>query len=323
MLARAAEPTRSIIVVDMSKASQIRDHIAYFLQEQTKAYETEAVCDRLGMPSVADISPWSSKRVYVQSRLAGVPAAQLRAIARELLEEFDDPELEQLLEGGGFRGVEGELKNIIFAADGPKPRIVISDALNNLIDVVEGADRCLIYDRPLPSGGLTWRELVSWWTATNSIADDRNAATSLYRRLSRSLASPPEQLLFTTYCARYADGHTDVPALIPQVYLHYSPYTARELAAMNGMELPRERMDFLLLPGGRMRVVVEVDGQQHYADHDGMASPRRYAEMAREDRKIRLSGYEVFRFGGSELKGASGERLVRDFFDQLLERTKS
>jgi hypothetical protein len=69
----------------MSKASQIRDHIAYFLQEQTKAYETEAVCDRLGMPSVADVSPWSSKRVYVQSRLAGVPAAQLRAKAMQAL----------------------------------------------------------------------------------------------------------------------------------------------------------------------------------------------------------------------------------------------
>jgi hypothetical protein len=321
LAAGCSEPP-SIIGQNMSKAPQIRDHIAYFLQEQTKAYETEAVCNRLGMPTVEDVSPWGSKRVYVQSRLAGVPASELPRIARELLEEFDDPELEQLLEGGGFRGVDGELKNIIFAADGPKPRIVISDALNNIVDVVEGAERCLIYDRPLPSGGLTWRELVSWWATTESIGDEEAAARSLYRRLAKSLASPPEKLLFKTYCERYANALPDTPALIPQIYLHYSPYSARELAAMNGTELPRQRMDFLLLPGGRTRVVIEVDGKQHYADDDGKASPSRYAEMAREDRRIRLSGYEVFRFGGRELDGAAGECLVREFFDQLLERIK-
>lgn len=305
----------------MRKPQQIRDHIAYFLQEEVKAYEIDAVCDRLGMPSVEGAWTYNSKRVYVQNRLAGVPASELFDIARRVTEEFDDPELDQLLEGGGFRGVDGELKNVIFAADGPKPRIILSDALNNTVDIVEGADRCLVYDRPLPSAGLTWRELVSWWAALRSITDDRAAATSLYRRLARSLASPPERLLFKTYCERYTNTD-DVPALIPQVYLHYSPYTARELAAMQGAELPRQRMDFLLLPTERTRVVIEVDGKQHYANDDGTASSSRYAEMVHEDRKIRLSGYEVFRFGGRELAGAAGEHVVREFFEQLLERTK-
>jgi hypothetical protein len=145
--------------------------------------------------------------------------------------------------------------------------------------------------------------------------------TSLYKRLARSLASPPEELLFKTYCERYADTSKEVPALIPQVYLHYSPYTARELARMNGTELPRQRMDFLLLPTERTRVVIEVDGKQHYADDDGRASPPRYADMVWEDRRIRLAGYEVFRFGGSELQGADGEQRVREFFDDLLART--
>lgn len=308
----------------MSTPQQIRDHIAYFLQEVTKAYDTETVCDRLGMPpATGDVSPWSSKRVYVQNRLAAAPAAQVRTIAREVVEEFGDPELEQLLEGGGFRGVDGELKNIIFGADGLKPRIVLSDSLTNVIDIVEGADRCLIYDRPLGAAGLTWGQLVDWWQALHSIATAGDAARSLYRRLCGSLESPPEELLFRTYCERYADGASDIPALIPQVYLHYDPYTARELAAMNGAELPRQRMDFLLLPGERTRVVIEVDGKQHYATDDGRASPSRYAKMVREDRKISLAGYEVFRFGGGELQGAAGESLVREFFDQLIERIAS
>jgi hypothetical protein len=125
----------------MAKPQQIRDHIAYFLQETVKAYEIEGICDRLGMPSVEDAWTYNSKRVYVQNRLAAVPAAELTQIARRVIEEFDDPELEQLLEGGGFRGVDGALKNIIFAADGMKPRIVVSDALSNTIDIVDGADR--------------------------------------------------------------------------------------------------------------------------------------------------------------------------------------
>jgi hypothetical protein len=307
----------------MSKPQQIRDHIAYFLQDTVKAYEIDGVCDRLGMPNVENAWTYNSKRVYVQNRLAGVPAPELMTIARRVVEEFDDPELEQLLEGDGFRGVDGTLKNIIFSADGAKPRIVVSDALNNTIDIVEGADRCLIYDRPLPPGGLTWAELVSWWASVQSITGDRAAAESLYKRLIRSLASPPEELLFRTYCERYADGESDVPALIPQVYLHYNPYTARELAAMNGLQLPRQRMDFLLLPGGPTRIVVEVDGKQHYATDNGVASPTRYAEMVSEDRRIRLAGYEVFRFGGGELQGASGEQNVRDFFDKLNARFSS
>ena len=79
-------------------------------------------------------------------------------------------------------------------------------------------------------------------------------------------------------------------------------------------------MDFLLLPTDRARIVIEVDGKHHYADTSGRASPGRYAETVREDRAIRLDGYEVFRFGGAELEGPAGERLVDDFFDRLLAR---
>jgi hypothetical protein len=47
-------------------------------------------------------------------------------------------------------------------ADGPKPRIRFTDALNNTIDVVENEEYCLVYDQPLGGHGLTWRELVAW-----------------------------------------------------------------------------------------------------------------------------------------------------------------
>jgi very-short-patch-repair endonuclease len=60
-------------------------------------------------------------------------------------------------------------------------------------------------------------------------------------------------------------------------------------------------MDFLLLFPHHRRIVVELDGRQHYADEDGHADVRLYAEMVAEDRKLRLLGYEVYRFGGYEI----------------------
>jgi very-short-patch-repair endonuclease len=73
----------------------------------------------------------------------------------------------------------------------------------------------------------------------------------------------------------------------------------------------------MLLAGGK-RAVIEVDGKQHYADSDGKANPRLYSEMVAEDRRLRLSGYEVYRFGGYELSVSTAEETVVEFFRRLL-----
>lgn len=77
-------------------------------------------------------------------------------------------------------------------------------------------------------------------------------------------------------------------------------------------------MDFLLLLPGRRRVVIEVDGVQHYSENN-QPSPRKYAEMVSADRKLQLSGYEVYRFGGRELPNPKqAEPMLNAFFDELL-----
>lgn len=48
--------------------------------------------------------------------------------------------------------------------------------------------------------------------------------------------------------------------------------------------------------------------------------PRLYAEMVAEDRRLRLAGYEIYRFGGWELTKPGGEQLLTDFFTELLAR---
>ena len=79
-------------------------------------------------------------------------------------------------------------------------------------------------------------------------------------------------------------------------------------------------MDFLLLLPGGVRVVIEVDGDHHYATDDGRASPRRYSAMMSADRALRLAGYEVYRFGGYELSLPDAEEQMISFYRSLFRR---
>lgn len=211
-------------------------------------------------------------------------------------------------------------KNLIFAADGPKPEIVFTDLVDNKIKITRNAEFCLIYGDPINLEGLLWRELFEWWCKKESLPANPFQERSFYKRLSRSLQSQPEKLLFQLYFKCFHQQlKSQLPALIPQVYLHYAPYTKRDLKGRQ--RLLRQRIDFLLLlPQGR-RVVIEVDGKQHYSK-DEKPSPKLYAEMVSEDRQLKLSGYEVYRFGGYELRELDIETEVRveDFFKQLFIR---
>ncbi len=107
-----------------------------------------------------------------------------------------------------------------------------------------------------------------------------------------------------------------LPALIPQVYLHYDPYSQHHRRATG--PLARQRIDFLMLLRGRRRLVIEINGKQPYADGD-QASLRLYAAMMREDRALRLDGYEVYRFGGAEFRDIQQARTeMRAFFGRIL-----
>ena len=81
--------------------------------------------------------------------------------------------------------------------------------------------------------------------------------------------------------------------------------------------MPRQRMDFLLLLPYNRRVVIEIDGKQHYS-RGNVPKPELYAEMVAEDRRIQLAGYEVYRFGGYEfVEDKSAAQAVESFFSDL------
>lgn len=209
------------------------------------------------------------------------------------------------------RGVSGRPKNLIFASRGRKPEIGFADAINNDIVVLSGEENCLIYDRPIGATGLLWSELVAWWTAVTPGAD----AANLGARLQESLGSDAERKFFSTYFKAYRSALGDrLPALLPQVYLHYDPAIVKTLR--HRLPLPRQRMDFLMLLPGRQRIVIEVDGKHHFSEGD-LPSLKIYADMVSADRELRLAGYEVYRFGANELVGNGAEPKITDFLEKL------
>ncbi len=232
-------------------------------------------------------------------------------------------ELQETGDAGGYpvftavpmgKGVHTSPKNLIFASK-IKPDLRFCDAINNDVEVVSGREEVLIYDRPFSSRGLTWRELQSWWRDTNGFDEDE-AKKSLYRRLFNCLPdnSPPQRLLFESYFKHFKHLVPRLPALLPEVWLHWDPKTVRE----RGKDaLLRFRMDFLMLLPNGARIVIEVDGKEHYAGMDSKADPQKYAAMVAADRDLRLAGYDVYRFGAAELAPSYGPDAIGEFFERL------
>jgi len=213
------------------------------------------------------------------------------------------------------KNVRSSAKNLIFASS-LKPDLRFNDAINNDVEVVTNQDKVLIYDRPVGVGGLTWQELQDWWAAEHHL-NDIDAKKGLYHRLRDCLPdnSPPQRLLFESYFKRFGTQIPVLPALLPEVWLHWDPKTVRE----RGKDaLLRFRMDLLMLLPNSVRVVIEVDGKEHYVNAQGQVDPAKYAAMVSADRDLRLVGYDVYRFGATDLTGDEGFRRASDFFERLL-----
>jgi very-short-patch-repair endonuclease len=210
-------------------------------------------------------------------------------------------------------------KNLIFASLA-KPDIRFRDAIDNDIEILGNADNVLVYDRPIAGDGIRWRDLQAWWKDTQQLPSEAETKKSLYLRLIRSLPdnSPPQRNLFDLYHEIHNSAVPNLPALLPEVWLHWDPKTARD----RGREaLLRFRMDFLLLLPHGQRVVLEVDGAQHFTSPDGRPDATKYAASMRGDRDLKLSGYEVYRFGATELQDRDRARtLLQEFFADLFRR---
>src|SRR6266566_1081087 len=210
-------------------------------------------------------------------------------------------------------------KNLIFATLA-KPDIRFVNAIDNNIEIVENEDKVLVYNRPIGADGIRWRDLQAWWMDSERLTDEAEAKKSLYERLLRSLPdnSPPQQNLYRLYHEIHGSAVPDLPALLPEIWLHWDPVAAK---VRGPKALLRFRMDFLLLLPHAQRVVIEVDGAHHFTDPDGRPDGTKYADNMRGDRDLKLNGYEVFRFGATELLDRERARaLLQQFFADLFHR---
>lgn len=207
---------------------------------------------------------------------------------------------------------------VLFASRAVKPDLRLRDVLDGSLELLSDSEEVLAYDRPVGTQGLTWGELREWWTTGTGIDGMPRQWTQLWARLRDCLAetgSPPQRLLFDAYATGPGLG-LHKPALLPEVWVHWDPKSVASRSPED--RLLTQRMDFLMFLPGLRRVVLEVDGVQHYSDDAGIPSPTVYAKTMAGDRDLRLSGYEVYRFGGAELCQSNAVRTVTDFFTRLL-----
>ena len=172
---------------------------------------------------------------------------------------------------------QSKIKNLIFAAQYKPDSPLIEDALSNKIKFDKQPENYLVLEEDdelsseyLDQNGLSWNSLVCWWKRyTGKInLPGEQSAEELYNRLRQSISpdSPPEKIFWETYFKEFCcNVNSRFPALIPQVYFHYDPKTSKELYGEK--RLVRQRMDFLLLLPYKARIVIEIDGIQHYSEN--------------------------------------------------------
>lgn len=316
-------PLDMLFMSTRTLADEIRQHMTFnpgdwrveYLFEQIGAYDCPI--DRFGRLLEAALHPLARRGPDQVVLVGELNAALVRdGYVMQVSDEQSGFPIYRLTSLS--KGVAGAPKNLIFASIGPKPEIGFRDAINNDIVILHNEDSCLVYDQRIPRDGLRWTDLAAWWNRAEPTKNSAMAAKALGERLHRSLASDGERNLFNTYFKAYRMSMgDDLPALIPQVYLHYDPAVVKQLRHRDG--LFRQRMDFLLLLPNAQRIVLEVDGSQHFSA-DGQPSLDLYGQTAAADRELRLVGYEVYRFGAKELVGPGADIVITTFFDGLWRR---
>lgn len=111
--------------------------------------------------------------IETQLSTVGVMNKVLRTCGAEL-RHTSDAEGYPVFSLISLRAFRRSPKNIIFASLA-KPDIRLGDSLHNEIEILSNLDEVLVYDRPLSSEGLSWRELQAWWADLTSEEDSEKA----------------------------------------------------------------------------------------------------------------------------------------------------
>jgi hypothetical protein len=153
--------------------------------------------------------------------------------------------------------------------------------------------------------------MLQWWRS-NRRADD-----SLYRRFSECCQNNDERAVLDFYYQTLVkmDVNSELPALLPQVWLSYDPLTREQRYGKPALD--RQRLDFLMYLPGRRKVIIEVDGIYHISKGGGQACLETYSKGLAADRGLMAKGYTIYRFGADEIQKSASDVLGQFFHDIL------
>ncbi|HLE30638.1 MAG TPA: hypothetical protein VI793_21120 [Anaerolineales bacterium] len=123
--------------------------------------------------------------------------------------------------------------------------------------------------------------------------------------LTSSIQTETEKTFFMKYANTFNMRSTDIPVLIPQAWIQWHSKTKQDLrstASSYADEL--YRVDFVAFWDNR-RYAIPIDDISHYAKRSGKtweASEVEYSKRLREDRKLRKTGWQVFRVSNWEMR---------------------
>ncbi|WP_080430469.1 hypothetical protein [Burkholderia ubonensis] len=331
----------SLVTPVLIPLDTLREQIAQAVAA-AKAYEVPDACVRMGIQQAVEESDaqeaFSSKRLYVRRRILSWSEADLLDLAKRVLREYPSEDLADTVSETTIHAehrvsalVRRDVLKVLNPLASLFGELPLIDGLREVFGVSAIQD---------DATGLLGRTSLHGQIVQHCLRNDDWSHEELLTQCGALTCSQTRffalltKLLHPMYYERYGGSLGDrLPALIPQVYLHYDPYTKRQRG--DEQFLARQRMDFLLMLEQGVRIVIEVDGRHHYAVPDPLASDRfvanaqRYAEMVAKDRRLRLMGYEVYRFGGHEFLdvdleqrkvGPRAQQCVAEFFDRLLAR---
>lgn len=301
----------------MLNLSAGKELIAELLRGKYTADLIEIICDTIGLGPKNDIDNASdSKRKYVLKRLMPLKERELKKVTNDLREHgyIDDNEYTNII--CTIDGVENSksISQIVFAASAKKPDINF-DLFTNLLDVEERPEEYLVYKEEIPiNKGLTYHELERWWNE-NYFGD---LWCTLDDRLMADMSNSQKMFYISYYRTFKNKLEKNLPALLPETYVKYDNKTIKQRL---GSKVTFQRMDFgLILPHNR-KILIELDGKQHYSKQDingnWVVDPEIYALERKLDRDMKFQGYEVIRVGNEELRQEGVDNVVKDLFEKM------
>lgn len=199
--------------------------------------------------------------------------------------------------------------SIIFAASKEKPSTCASglNGHNIKLDINKKNKSYYVYEGEVNKQGIKRQEIEAW------CLNERISKEEFYKNVKESIGSNAkyQRMFYEYYLESIYNKKTKKDFfLFPEVYV--------QLNSTNNDYENKQRVDFLIVLPNNRKVIIEIDGIDHYAEKiDGkwIASMKKYTTDRKFDRKMSQLGYTIYRFSNSEIED---KKEIEKFFDEIL-----